>query len=45
MNAACSALAAVARDQSDRGMIAVCNEFGYKALQKELEKLDEEEGK
>ena len=45
MNAACSALAAVARDQSDRGMIAVCNEFGYKALQKELEKLDGEEGK
>ena len=45
MNAACSALAAVARDQSDRGMIAVCNEFGYKALQKELEKLDAEEGK
>ncbi len=45
MNAACSALAAVARDQSDRGMIAVCNEFGYKALQKELEKLDAEESK
>ncbi|MFN0021335.1 MAG: alpha-glucuronidase family glycosyl hydrolase [Pirellulaceae bacterium] len=44
MNSACSALAAVARDQSDRGMIAVCNEFGYKALQKELEKLDAEEG-
>ncbi|MBC7856017.1 MAG: hypothetical protein IAF94_21520 [Pirellulaceae bacterium] len=43
MNAACSALAAVARDQSDRGMIAVCNEFGYKALQKEMEKLDAEE--
>ncbi|MGI8982804.1 MAG: alpha-glucuronidase family glycosyl hydrolase [Pirellulaceae bacterium] len=42
MNAACSALAAVARDQSDRGMIVVCNEFGYKALQKELEKLDAE---
>ena len=42
MNSACSALAAVARDQSDRGMIAVCNEFGYKALQKELEKLDAE---
>ncbi len=42
MNSACSALAAVARDQSDRGMIAVCNEFGYKALQKELEKLDGE---
>jgi len=45
INAACSALAAVARDQSDRGMIAVCNEFGYKALQKELEKLDAEESK
>jgi hypothetical protein len=45
MNAACSALAAVARDQSDRGMIAVCNEFGYKALQKELEKLDADENK
>ena len=42
MNAACSALAAVARDQSDRGMIAVCNQFGYKALQKELEKLEAE---
>ena len=45
MNAACSALAAVARDQSDRGMIAVCNEFGYRPLQKELEKLDSDETK
>jgi hypothetical protein len=42
MNAACSALAAVSRDQSDRGMIAVCNEFGYRPLQRELEKLDAE---
>jgi hypothetical protein len=45
MNAACSALAAVARDQSDRGMIAVCNEFGYRPLQRELAKLDAEESK
>ena len=45
MNAACSALAAVARDQSDRGMIAVCNEFGYKALQKELALVEESDTK
>jgi hypothetical protein len=45
MNAACAALAAVARDPSDRGMIAVCNEFGYRPLQRELEKLDAEESK
>ncbi|HUP81911.1 MAG TPA: hypothetical protein VM260_25390, partial [Pirellula sp.] len=41
MNAACVALSAIARDPSDRGMIAVLNEFGYRPLQKELEKLDE----
>jgi len=41
MNAACVALSAIARDPSDRGMIAVLNEFGYRPLQKELEKLEE----
>ena len=41
INGACAALAAVARDPSDRGMIAVLNEFGYRPLQKELEKLEE----
>ena len=41
INSACAALAAVARDPSDRGMIAVLNEFGYRPLQKELDKLDE----
>ena len=41
INGACAAMAAVARDPSDRGMIAVLNEFGYRPLQKELEKLEE----
>lgn len=41
INGACAALAAVARDPSDRGMIAVLNEFGYRPLQKELEKLEQ----
>lgn len=38
---ACSALAAVSRDPSDRGMIAILNQFGYRTLQEELEKLEE----
>lgn len=41
MNAACDALSAISRDPNDRGMIAILNEFGYRPLQKELEKLDE----
>lgn len=41
INGACAALAAVARDPSDRGMIAMLNEFGYRPLQKELEKVEE----
>lgn len=41
IDTACSSLAAVARDPSDRGMIAIANQFGYRALQNELEKLEE----
>lgn len=40
MNGALSALAAVARTQSDRGIIAVLNEYGYRPLVKELEAAD-----
>jgi hypothetical protein len=36
LNAACNAMAAVARSQSDRGIIAVLNEYGYRPLVKEL---------
>jgi hypothetical protein len=36
---ALSAYSEVARDQSDRGVIAVLNEYGYRALQEELNKL------
>lgn len=36
---ALSAYGEVARDQSDRGVIAVLNEYGYRALQEELNKL------
>lgn len=35
-----NALAAVSRSQSDRGTIALLNEFGYRALQKELAAAD-----
>ncbi len=37
LNTALSALAAVARSNSDRGIIAVLNEYGYRPLKKELE--------
>jgi hypothetical protein len=37
MNGALNAMAAVARSQSDRGIIAVLNEYGYRPLVKELE--------
>ncbi|HUE72789.1 MAG TPA: hypothetical protein VMP01_18025 [Pirellulaceae bacterium] len=37
MNGALNAMAAVARSQSDRGIIAVLNEYGYRPLVKELD--------
>lgn len=37
---ACNAMAAVARSQSDRGVIAVMNEYGYRPLLKLLEEAD-----
>lgn len=37
MNGGLNAMAAVARSQSDRGIIAVLNEYGYRPLVKELE--------
>ncbi|MDB5336184.1 MAG: hypothetical protein JWN70_1803 [Planctomycetaceae bacterium] len=37
LNSALNALAAVARSNSDRGVIAVLNEYGYRPLKKELE--------
>jgi hypothetical protein len=37
LNGGLNALAAVARSQSDRGMIAALNEYGYRPLVKELE--------
>ena len=37
LNGGLNALAAVARSQSDRGIIAVLNEYGYRPLVKELE--------
>lgn len=40
MNGALNAMAAVARSQSDRGIIAVLNEYGYRPLVKELEGAD-----
>jgi hypothetical protein len=40
MNGALNAMAAVARSQSDRGIIAVLNEYGYRPLVKELEGVD-----
>jgi hypothetical protein len=39
---ALSALAAVARSNCDRGVIAVLNEYGYRPLKKELESLQSE---
>lgn len=38
---ACNAMAAVARDQSDRGVVAVMNEYGYRPLLKLLEEAEE----
>lgn len=43
INSACNALAAVARSQSDRGLIASLNAQVYRPLLKELEKADAEE--
>jgi hypothetical protein len=37
---ACNAMAAVARSQSDRGIIAAMNEFGYRPVMKLLEEAD-----
>jgi hypothetical protein len=39
-----NAMAAVARSNSDRGMIAVLNEFGYRPLKRELEKAEQASG-
>jgi hypothetical protein len=39
---ACNAIAAVARSQSDRGIIAVMNEYGYRPVTKLLEEADAE---
>jgi hypothetical protein len=39
---ACNAMAAVARSQSDRGIIAVMNEYGYRPVMKLLEAADAE---
>jgi hypothetical protein len=41
MHNALGALAAVARSNSDRGVIAVLNAYGYRALKEELDKLEE----
>ncbi len=37
LNSGLNALAAVARSDSDRGVIAIINEYGYRPLKKELE--------
>ena len=37
---ALNAMAAVARSNSDRGIIAVLNEYGYRPLKRELESLE-----
>lgn len=37
---ACNAMAAVARSQSDRGIIAVMNEYGYRSITTLLEEAD-----
>jgi hypothetical protein len=39
---ACNAIAATARSQSDRGIIAVMNEYGYRPVTKLLEEADAE---
>jgi hypothetical protein len=44
MNGALNAMAAVARSQSDRGIIAVLNEYGYRPLVKELDVAAEAAG-
>lgn len=43
IHSALQALAAVARTNSDRGVIAVLNEYGYRPLKAELEKLEQAE--
>jgi len=40
---ACNAMAAVARSNSDRGIIAVMNEYGYRPVTKLLEAADAEQ--
>jgi len=40
LTGACNAMAAVARSQSDRGIIAVMNEYGYRPVTKLLEEAD-----
>ena len=39
---ALNALAVVARSNSDRGIIALLNEYGYRRLTKELEAVERE---
>lgn len=40
VHAACNAMAAVARSNSDRGIIAVMNEYAYRPLKRELEEAE-----
>lgn len=40
VHAACNAMAAVARSNSDRGIIAVMNEYAYRPLKRELEAVE-----
>jgi hypothetical protein len=42
LTGACNAIAATARSQSDRGIIAVMNEYGYRPVTKLLEEADAE---
>lgn len=44
IHAALSALAAVARSSSDRAVIAVLNEYGYRPIKRELERVEAEAG-
>lgn len=44
IHAACDAMAAVARSNSDRGIIAVLNEYAYRPLKRELEAAEKAAG-
>lgn len=41
LNNALNAMAAVARSNSDRGLIAILNEYGYRPLKKKLAEAEE----